>query len=219
MRITAPGVVFGGPGKGFTLRGSQEGIEVRAADVIVQGNRIVGSGQGIAAGPEATSVSIVDNVVTDTTDYGVIVLGDDAVVMRNVVESNQRIGMYVEAVGAVIADNHIVNNVTGLHLFAQGTTTIRHNVLTGNIDTAVSISWSGTAPAGVVVTSNNFADNGELDGSHCGIRASGFVVNAERNYWGGAQGPGAGAADHLCGTIDAVPFLTRPVVISSQTGR
>ena len=50
-------------------------------------------------------------------------------------------------------------------------------------------------------------------------------VNAEKNYWGSAQGPGAGNADTTCkvtsvnAPVDATPFLTKAVVITSLTGR
>lgn len=225
VQIVAPGVVFGGRDKGFTVRGATIGIDVQASDVVVQGNVVTGGDLGILAQRPASRVTVVGNVVTNT-GFGCEILTDAATVSANVLESNQ-IAILVDStsfvpldLNPVIADNHIVNNVTGISVFSNNAT-VRHNVLTGNVGVGATLAGSGN-----VVTSNNFTHNGiqgdTFGGSNCGVIAYAGSVNAEKNFWGAAQGPGVGAADRACtyvGTIDAVPFLTRPLVISNQTGR
>jgi hypothetical protein len=227
VQITAPGAVFGGRDRGFTVRALNIGIDVDAGDVTVQDNRITGGDEGISVRIGANAASIVGNVVTDVKQTGAAILGDGAVISGNVFE---HIGTAILVMGSatVIADNHVVNSLgTGIAVFGHDTT-IRRNLLAGNYGPAVWVvgGGGGASVAGTVVTSNNFAHNGTFVertlGGNCGVISQVSVVNAERNFWGSAQGPGADPADRACSPgalIDTAPFLTRPVAITSRTGR
>ena len=78
-----------------------------------------------------------------------------------------------------------------------------------------------------MLTSNNFANNGvhadPTAGPNCAVvNFTADSVNAERNFWGAASGPGPDPADRACNTVgpvDTAPFLTRAVTITNQAGR
>ena len=74
-----------------------------------------------------------------------------------------------------------------------------------------------------MITQNNFSDNALAFVPQCAVQGLGtHPVNAERNFWGSAQGPGFTRGSVACtesGPIDTEPFLTRPVTVTNQAGR
>src|SRR5205823_300131 len=78
--------------------------------------------------------------------------------------------------------------------------TITHSVFSTN---AIGISFDNTT---ATVRSNTFAGNtsGIVNGNPT------ILIDAERNYWGAADGPQnlGGSGDSYSGNVDADPFLT-----------
>jgi len=219
VRVATVGAVLGTLNKGFTIRSNADGVGVDASNVTVQDNRIFASGTGVRVEFAASGAVLVGNIISGTS-VAVYLGGGGAALTDNVIEGNG-VGIDV-ATGpsAVIRTNHIINNtVLGIRVQSDGTS-ISNNVVNGNGVVGILVA-SG---AGTVVTSNNFIDNGDDPGhSNCGLwNQSLATVNAERNFWGSAQGPGTDPADAICvtgGAVDTTPFLTKAVLITTQTGR
>ena len=170
------------------------------------------------------SGAIVTGNVISGSRYGVIVNAPTATVTSNVFESNVT-GILVinnhagPASSAVIEANYVVNSNYGIS--TEGVdVTVNRNVLASNVEVGVFVMSSNAT----VITSNNFTANG-AGGARCGVKAyTDTPVNAEKNYWASAQGPGAGNADTTCkitlgAPVDSTPFLTKAVVITNTTGR
>ena len=232
--VKAAGVTLGGPSKGFTLRATGGSsslaiyvaiyVDSNAANVTVQDN-VITAAEGSAVGLYGSGAIVTGNVVSGT-QYGVIVNAPTASVTSNVFESNAT-GIFVinnhsgPASSAVIEANYIVGNAKYGVSTQNVPVTVTRNVLASNGEAGVLVSTAGAT----LITSNNFTANG-VGGNRCGVTTfADAPVNAEKNYWGSAQGPGTGNADTTCkvstinAPVDATPFLTKAVVITNTTGR
>jgi hypothetical protein len=212
--ISGSGAGFGQRDKGFTVRSGAVGIEVIGADVTVQDNRILAAAAGVKS-EGGGHTTIVNNVISGA-DVGVAVLASAAVVSGNVLESNGT-AIVVGGAGAQteLEGNSIVNSAS-IGILAAVTTTVSRNLLAGNGTGGIVVLVPGS------ITSNNFIGNGVTDATRCGIvTVAAIAVNAERNYWGSAQGPDADPGDRVCGVgiVDTAPFLTRAVGIPVTAGK
>jgi parallel beta-helix repeat protein len=239
VAINATGAVFGKHDKGFTVKGPGTGIWAMADDVTVQGNHVTAGERGILVErdkgvplPVDANDRLLENVITCPQGTGRETLGIEVVVSGVAVSGNVirscTDGITVDGNDTVISDNHVVDNVRGIVVSAGANTTIRRNVLAGHEQAAVYVGTFGTSdPTAVTLTSNNFADNGVFPdptaGPNCAVvNFTPDLVNAERNFWGAASGPGPDPADRSCptaGLIDTAPYLTRAVTITNQAGR
>jgi hypothetical protein len=214
VRINALGAVFGQRDKGFTVRSAAGGIQVIGDDVTIQDNRILATTFGVQS-DVVGNTTIMNNVISGA-QAGVSVIAPGAVIRGNVLESNDT-AIVVGSAGAQteIDGNYIVNSAS-IGILAGAAATVSRNLLSGNGTGGILVLVSG------VITSNNFMGNGVTDASNCGIvTVAPIAVNAERNYWGRAQGPGVDPGDRVCGvgTVDTAPFLTKAVVIAIAAGK
>jgi nitrous oxidase accessory protein NosD len=221
IRITADAVKLGQLDKGFTIRSTGAGVSVHALGVTVQDNRVFAADVGvIASGP--SGLAVVGNVISDATIGLVVEGGAGHAFTDNVIEGNGTGIRLLSTFDVLISGNHLVNNVTHGVDVQSDLTTITRNVLSGTGESGVVVRSSSDL---TVLASNNFLNNGGgPGGGNCGLKVqTSSDVNAERNYWGGAQGPGADPGDAVCNTggaaVDTVPFLTKAVGITTQTGR
>ena len=212
--ITA-GAEFGRPGKGFTVtptgRVGNYGIVIDGTDVQVRGNqalspRYSSTFSGIFA-RGAGEVLIEGNQSTGWSSNGIVVIGSNKTVKKNVATQNFT-GIRGEGVDNTIEGNFVTSNLKGLELFDLVTAT--GNAAYGNeLGIQVYSTFAGT------VEHNNLVGNRD-----CGLYNFGVpFLFARNNYWGTAMGPGLDPADNVCNapgkTTFVTPFATRPFGVKS----
>lgn len=229
VRITANGARFGKKGKGFLLTGAvQTGLSISSlsySEVRMEGNRAQGNGQAgfkiqgddhILANNEAvengtigfqilggTNITVKGNVASGNGEAGFDLAGHDSIITKNVATGNA-------AEGFVIGSAVLVDGGSG-HQFER-------NLAVANTGPGVSVNIA----EGVVITDNSLFAN-DAAGNNCGLENdSGSPLAAPNNYWGTATGPDIDPADALCetdGSIDAIPFATKPIKVKPGAGR
>jgi hypothetical protein len=123
-----------------------------------------------------------------------------------------------------VSGNAIIGNGLGVIVFDVGGLTLMRNAILGNYLCGVQIGDVGgslPAPREVVVTQNDIYGNG---GENCGLRASNISsqspVQASRNFWGAASGPGVDPADQVIGpSVVVAPVATTRFHIAVDAGR
>jgi hypothetical protein len=218
--LKVAGIVFGGPGKGFTVRGGLfDGIHARGRDVVIQDNVVVDhEGRGIAVDLNGR---VVGNIVRSNGASGdfAVTVGPGAVVTGNVIIQNFA-GVAFVGPGVRITDNVIAGHYdVGIQGHPYGDSEIRGNTVTQS-------GWAGlwfiVDAQDVVVTGNNFYGNGIRMQPNCAVMLqTGGTLVAERNFWGAPTGPGADPADVVCGadSADVSPVATRPFPTRNTAGR
>jgi hypothetical protein len=226
----AAGAVIGRASKGFTIRGADRGVNVMAADVVIEDNILTGVRVGVNTGYFTHRFLFTGNVVAasgslvldpDLTLHsaGVEVRGPDSSIIHNVFQGDG-IGLGVHLLsdgGGVISDNVVTGAGTGLRLFTPEAT-VRRNTFAGN---GVGIEVTDVQ-GGVdrVISANNFLGNAGASGN-CGVlNESPVPPSLTGNHWGSVSGPGAPPADTVCGIPGATtPFLKAPVAVTAPAGR
>jgi hypothetical protein len=212
--IIVAGTHFGKPGKGFTVSSTAaasgaSGILLNASNVVVQGNQIVAGTANQRAGiltTEASEAVFIEANQIIGWGNGIEVSGTGKTLHGNRLLLNET-GIY--AVGT----NSFVGNVMAANrrgVLSYGSDTIAGNAAYGNID-GVTLAATVT---GASVEKNDFV------GNHCGIFNAGLLgVDAIKNYWGAASGPGPRPADLMCndtgGTSTVTPFATKPYKVKA----
>jgi len=216
--IDADGVRFGRRWRGFTL------ANAKRAAVVVNGRNAV----------EIVGNTAIGNGINGKDAYEIS--GSDHTIAGNVATGNTRSGFGISGTGHTFINNVASNNlVDGFFLtFVDGR--VRGNVAMGNIGNGMSID--GNILEDVKFTRNTIVDNqsggvgirqfsatvtftmnniyGNAPGTNCGLEnVSGKLVDATKNYWGAASGPGPDPADDACfdgaqNFIITVPFATKP---------
>lgn len=230
VTITAAGVVFGGPKKGFTLKGADlNGLFVSGFPnaVTVSGNLGLSNGNYgfVLTGTAAVVTNNVamgnafagfqgsllqstvrGNVAIGNAGIGFNVSGTDLIFDRNTSTANSGDGFNVDGAGgaSVLSGNAAVSNGNRGISLNSGAPTLRDLSAIGN--GLYGLNLSGTAPA---------AQGGNEYGNRtCGLRNNeGITVTATKTYWGSPLGPLGTAICNVGGTsvTNSTPFATKPV--------
>jgi hypothetical protein len=238
VSLEASGISFGLHDRGFTITSASSGLKIIAgADgVRVTGNVIHGPSNGRGIWIEGDSAVIKDNDIRDW-GQGVWAAGPGYTITGNAIVRNFGYGVLVSAGGedGTVSGNAIIGNTfVGVWVLDQvNGVTLTRNAIHGNNLCGVRIGESNQFPdpQGVVVTQNNIYGNGAAQ-LNCGLEhippSAGQVspVQASRNFWGAASGPGDDPADEIypadqVGGDDVVfePFATKRFNIAVDAGK
>ena len=223
---------LGRPGRGFTVRGAGSiGVEVRGSrnrvqgnlatqnvdvgfrvsspDAVLVGNTAVGnplSGIFVSSGPGATLIgnrsfgsqtgflvlendsTLTGNVASGNSDNGFHLAGSGHQFERNVANGNGEAGLFVQnaaSAESIVANAFVGNGGPGLWLIGPASEISRNNIF-------------GNDPSG-----------------NCGVlNQTDLAVQATKNFWGEASGPGAQPADDVCNlgasTTSVGPVAKKP---------
>jgi hypothetical protein len=209
VSIVASGVVFGAPGRGFTLTGSQGGGLLIDADerVSVVGNlaRRNGGADGFSV-RRGTQHRVIGNVATEN-GHGFGAFATDSVFRDNVATQNLANGFRVHGRQNVFRGNRATaNGEWGFVLEVDEQLLVRNDVIANRVD-GIFVAPGVTQ---IVVEKTNIYGNGLIEGLplNCGVRTGrGAAADARNNFWGSRNGPGADPADDACGgNVNVVPF-------------
>ena len=221
----ASGTVFGKKRKGFTIRNG---------------------GIGILTDGGVNGATITSNIATANGGSGFIILGSTGVqITGNLATGNGLTGVGGQGFD-VSGNNHVLsgnvstaNNGNGFTLTVFSSTTVTGNVASANVfrgfslndgpylfkgNSAIGNLGSGIATfggaTGVVTKNNAFGNNAvvEFGLTNCGIRNFSGALDASKNFWGAATGPGPDPADDACAsgggtTITTAPFATKEIKV------
>lgn len=187
-----------------TVRGNtvtdvdSSGVFASGANLTLAGNRIEEGFAGIAAyGDNAT---VRSNTLVGHEGPGLELDASDAVVEDNLVRDNGRgpfweeltTGITVEEPRALIANNTITDNPTGVYLDGPAdNATIHSSVVTGN-DVGVLAGDRRGSPGDVTLEGTTIAGNAEAG---LLLRNPEGTLDARDNWWGHASGPSGGEED------------------------
>jgi Periplasmic copper-binding protein (NosD) len=221
VNISANGVVFGGPSRGFTVTKATIGaVGIRTSrNVSVIGNILRNNEGGLFNECEFSSGRwrrgfdhrIMGNMAVDNSSEGIRTCGTGHLVRANVAINNGREGFAIDGVQRVFA-NTSVGNFRGFVLSSVNGTVFTKNAALGN--SAGGVVMTGPPTALLKIHGNNFYGNGPEPGrgpGSCGLlNGSSETVHATNNYWGAATGPGSDPADDVCGPSPTLsePFAT-----------
>ncbi len=216
---SASGSIFGKNKKGFTLAG---------------GSGVV----GLTINDGASGVTVAGNV-SSHNDFGFRADASDSAFVNNRAEGNFFQGIFVTATSTLTANVATDNVQNGIWLMGGGPHVVKGNVSNGNggdgfVIDEVTVPGTllqqnaaiGNQGSGVDVTASSTGGatitKGSLFGnaSNCALTddASSGSIDAAKNFWGAATGPGADPADALCGTntgsVSVTPVLTKEAKVS-----
>jgi hypothetical protein len=233
VSLEASGISFGVHNRGFTITTSitdsvsGNGLRIIAGadDVRVTGNVLHGPSTGIGIVIEGDSAVIKDNVVRDW-GQGVWAAGPGYTLTGNAIVRNLGRGLIVSAGGdhGTVSGNAIIGHTfVGVWVLNEvNGVTLTRNAIHGNSECGVRIGQLDPSPGpqGVVVTQNNIYGNGDL--ANCGLEHLGQAapVQASRNFWGAATGPGDDPADEIVGNdVVVAPVATTRFNIAVDAGK
>jgi len=205
--IDANGMVFAQGTRGFTITNSRREevlLGGETSDVKVEGNVATSNGTNgndafVIQGAKHT---VVGNWASNNARGGFTIAGSDVIVISNWASSNLQ-GVDLIAASGRFARNVIVGNrLDGLVVNApRKDLVIRRNDILNNGQHGVPMG-----PFDGIMTQNNIFGNAIL--GNCGLlNQSGGVVNAPRNFWGTASGPGPDSADAVCDDLGSVTVV------------
>jgi len=198
VMIMADGVVFGKRNKGFTITNSLRAALIltgNPSNVKVQSNVAINNGANgnDAFQFEGFSHTVKGNKAINNARGGFVASGEDYIVTGNLATGNLQ-GFDVRFSGRFTRNAIIGNNLDGLLINTSGIgLVIRHNDIIGNQQHGIVIGQ----PFAGIIKKNNIFGNATLAGSFGLVNTSGGVVNAPRNFWGAASGPGSDPADEV----------------------
>ena len=223
---------LGRPGRGFTVRGAGSiGVEVRGSrnrvegnlaiqnvdvgfrvsspDAVLVGNTAVGnplSGIFVSSGLGAT---LIGNR-SFGSQTGFLVLEHDSTLTGNVASGNSDNGFHLSGSGHQFEKN-VANGNGGAGLFVQNAASAESIVANTFVGNGGPGLWL-IGPASEISRNNIFGND---PSGNCGVlNGTDLAVQATRNFWGEASGPGAQPADDVCNlgasTTSVGPVAKKP---------
>jgi parallel beta-helix repeat protein len=175
------------------------------------------------------NVTVAGNIATGGANGFFVDGGSNNVVQRNVAIGNT-VGFEVRGSNQIIRLNHATENEVGFALYASNSR-FSQNIASSNGDTGIVITETAATSVltGNTVTGNmftgiraNFGGAARITGNNiygnlmCGIfNLSKTTIDARRNYWGAASGPGPNPADNVCNDEGVDITLTTPFATTS----
>ena len=239
VAITASGVKFGKPKKGFTVTGSDRaGVAIGiASNVTVSGIRAIrndigfgSKSSGLVFRTNVAEANAADGFVftgggcsftacraTANGGNGFALSGDDAghVVKSCVASANAETGFQIFSNGSTVTKSVANGNDIGMSVGAAGSAQLGSNAFLGNHRAGVIV----TVP-NVTLTKSNVFGNGS-DGSNCGVSVAGAgTVTLDKICFGAPTGSGDDPADQTCGgaggDIEILEILEKVIAISPK---
>jgi hypothetical protein len=246
VRITASGARFGKAKKGFTLfDAGSDGVSIEdvAANVVVEGNLAVRTGNGFTTSGTGGGHVIVGNVAS-AGGAGVLLGSAGGGTARsnlavantgsgydgggtglqrfegNVATANGSFGFIATlSTDVAIAAGAAVGNVQGVFGGNGDRLIVSGLAALGNLESGVHNQGTTT----MSVTTSNLVGNGARalgGGLNCGTANEALPLATANVFWGAASGPGDDPADDVCDllagvtTVDAV--ATKPFKIKTK---
>jgi parallel beta-helix repeat protein len=208
VSITASGVVFSKPKRGFTLTSGRGPLP-----------------NGLFIAESTNRVKVEGNVVRTGRGTGFFVPSGNAHVFRNNLAISNFVGFtFFGGGGHLLKDNVAVANSTGFYLQQSSGNVLKGNVANGNRDEGFRFFLAGSGnvlensaalgnqgfgirlDAGGVATirrNNIYGNNDTFEPftglTNCGLyNESGNAIDATHNFWGATSGPGPDPADAAC---------------------
>jgi len=237
VTITASGVQFGAPKKGFTVIGAaQTSVRTNGApsDVTIAGNLAVGSGDlGTVAADagfsfDGSGATLTGNVSIGN-EFGFVVAGSNSLLRGNFAIGNLLAGFSMSGSGNTLDRNTSAANGSAgvVAVVPSGGGDLKGNATIGNADNGTALTGDGFTVQDLSTLGNDgdgLSFNGapEIRGGGvygnigCGTRnTSGEAVTAAKVYWGSPTGPGVEEpADRACdvgagSTTDPSPVVKK----------
>jgi hypothetical protein len=215
VRISSGSVIFGAPGRGFTIRGSTGNMglivstfgEVTVAGNVARDNEY----EGFSSGFDTQGIRYIGNLSIDNRADGFNLFGTGHVLHGNVASGNLVSGFSLGGNRFLLRDNIASGNQTrGFHLGLADHRLIR-NAAIGNGQSGVLVA--GRQSGELTLRKLNLYGNGiSFDfGANCGLtNISGNTVTASDVFFGAASGPGSDPADQVCGNVNS-PILVQSI--------
>jgi len=152
--------------------------------------------------PNAGPIYLTNNVASDVNGPGFTLASIDIVRFvgnvsrRNVVGANIITVAPIGGVTGVISNSAFIANRGAGIQFSEGGATVTGNTILGNQGPGISVSV--TNPRSITLHNNNIYGNDISQApANCGVlNNSAVVIDAKKNFWGSATGPGSDPADN-----------------------
>jgi parallel beta-helix repeat protein len=210
VAVLAPDVVLGAPHRGFTIRSRDtSGVRVEAPRVRIAGNLLTGALSGVLVYPDVAEGALLERNLAYDNNRGFVMFGSNQ--LRNSTASSNGFGFVLggpsggkQVVRGAVA---VANEAAGFYVTAEAGDTggvgLARSSAIGN---GVGVEINGAIP-GLQISGNNLYGNT----GQCGLEAlNGALVEAPRNFWGTASGPGSDPADPVCADATSSASGPRP---------
>jgi hypothetical protein len=144
-------------------------------------------------------IVVADNVASDNGGTGFGIFDAEHVIFQRNVSTRNNVGAYVNGPGVLTDSSFIGNRLYGVLVDGGGARLLRSTIL-GNEGPGIALTPATSEPT--TVAASNIFGNGVKPSvetplaSNCGLfNPSPAAVDARRNFWGAASGPGPDPAD------------------------
>jgi nitrous oxidase accessory protein NosD len=202
----------------FTLRTTVEYCYVEGAEIAINAGAVL---------PAPPTVASFKNNEVANSQFGITGYLKDSLIEGNLIRdfSNGGVGISAQFLDTEIKNNTVTGYVKGTAMTFEKShhdrpisenVTVKANNFTGN-RRGIYVWPDQTELKGITVNFNNIADN-----SFSGVQnEGGESLDATRNWWGDASGPGGegpGQGDAVTGDVDFEPWLGAPLItVSTET--
>jgi Periplasmic copper-binding protein (NosD) len=207
VSITSGSVIFGAPGRGFTIRGStgNNGLGVSTSGEVTVAGNIARDNEfdGFFSSSDTRGIRYIGNLAIDNRLNGFLLFGTGHVLQQNVASGNPT-GFALGGNGYLLRDNIASGNQAQGFALALSDHRLIRNAAIGNGQSGVRVA--GSSRGNLTLRNLNLYGNGISFGSetNCGLtNISGSRVTASDVFFGAASGPGADPADQLCTNVNS----------------
>lgn len=201
-------------GHGISLCGGAAGERHQ-----IIGNTAIGNAAGFSG--TGTGSTFKDNLALGNRGAGFHAIAEtadaDSTFRNNAASHNQLEGFHLRNDHALKGNVANGNGAAGMLLQDNGGA-VSKNALVGNRGPGLELTGS-PAPT---ITKNSIFGNGTDGATNCGIdNGTGATVDAPKNFWGAATGPGADPADATCGAnaVTTAPVATKEIKVKVKAAQ
>jgi hypothetical protein len=213
--ITAPGAVFGGVNRGFTIVAPRNAgslailAQTALPGATIAGNVLVAHEVGSYGVAVYDGQSVLSNRIVVPTGGTGIYMGSGNTIASNTV-SGADFGLYVDGIDNAMSRNVLTNNAYGAYVVGDSGNTITESSFLANHIAGVAVTLPGLL--GSITDSNIVGNAADTPSTNCGLDNNFSGWTAKNVWWGAAAGPGSDPADQACDVeVGATtPFATSP---------